>query len=261
LSAVFRPIKSEKIYMTVIRQVKGLIENGQLAPGDRLPPERELASMLSVSRASVRQAISALEAQGIVEIRHGEGTYILDASETDRVIESFSRFLVEEQITPEEILETRRIVESESARLCAERASPEHVHRLESLLERRRMEAGRGGALAEMNHELHMAIAEGSRNRSLIKVMEVLLRMMRHNMWPALKEMSERRQERIKEHLDQHERIVEAIGRRSGGDACLWMKRHLETIGREMREDVEAEAGSARASAASAASAAAASSR
>ena len=245
---MFRPIKNEKIYMTVIRQVKGLIEDGQLAPGDRLPPERELAAMLSVSRASVRQAISALEAQGIVEIRHGDGTYILDPNEADGVIESFSRFLVEEQITPGEILETRKIVECESARLCAERASPEHFRRLEALLERRRREAGGGDSLADMNHELHTAIAEGSGNRGLIKVMEVLLQMMQLNMWPALKEMSERRQERINEHLDQHERIVEAIERRSGDDAYRWMRVHLETIEREMREDLEAEAEAARVS-------------
>lgn len=247
MSAVFRPIKNEKIYMTVIRQVKGLIEDGQLAPGDRLPPERELASMLSVSRASVRQAISALEAQGIVEIRHGEGTYILNARETDEVIESFSRFLVEEQITPEEILETRKIVECESARLCAERATPEHVRRLEGLLERRRGGGRTRESLAEMNHELHTAIAEGSGNRGLVKVMEVLLQMMRLNMWPALKEMSERRQERVSAHLDQHQRIVEAIGRGDGEGAYRSMKLHLETIEAEMREDLEADGNTERA--------------
>lgn len=247
---VFQPIKSEKIYMTVIRQVKGLIDKGQLAPGDRLPPERELASMLSVSRASVRQAISALEAQGIVEIRHGEGTYILEAAATDEVIESFSRFLVQEQITPQEILETRKIVECESARLCAERASREHVSRLEGLLERRRGGERTRESLAAMNHELHMAIAEGSGNRGLIKVMEVLLQMMRLNMWPALKQMSERRQERVDEHLDQHERIVEAVGRRDGDGAYRSMRQHLETIEREMREDLDAEGSAARAAAA-----------
>jgi len=246
VSAVFRPIKSEKIYMTVIKQVKGLIDDGHLSPGDRLPPERELASMLSVSRASVRQAISALEAQGIVEIRHGDGTYILDAAAADEVIESFSRFLVAEQIAPTEILETRKIVECEVARICAERASAEQISKLEGLLERKRLAEGSGESLAEMNHRLHMAIAEGSSNRGLIKVMEVLLEMMRLNMWPALKGLSERREERISAHLDQHERLVEAIGRRDGEAAYRWMKTHLETIEQEMRADLDAETEAAR---------------
>jgi GntR family transcriptional regulator, transcriptional repressor for pyruvate dehydrogenase complex len=246
VSAVFRPIKSEKIYMTVIRQVKGLIDDGQLTPGDRLPPERELAAMLSVSRASVRQAISALEAQGIVEIRHGEGTFILEAAGIDEVIESFSRFLVAEQIAPTEILETRKIVECETARLCAERAAQEQINALERLLERRRSRERTRESLAQMNHELHMSIAEGSGNRALVKVMEVLLEMMRINMWPALKDLSERRAERIEQHLTQHEELVAAIARRDGEAAFAMMRAHLETIEREMRADLDAEAEAAR---------------
>ena len=236
---MYHPIRNEKIYMAVIRQVRSLIHDGSLAPGDRLPPERELASLFSVSRASVRQAISTLEAQGIVHIRHGDGTYILD--ETERVIESFSRFLVEEQITPQEILETRKIIECEAVRLCAERASPDQVRKIQTLLERKRLAENSGASLAEMNYQLHRAIAEGSRNRGLIKVTEVLLEMMRMNMWPALKSRSEQREHRIEEHLSQHERIVEAIGRHDGPAASQAMKIHLEAIDLEMDADLEAE--------------------
>jgi len=108
---LFRPIKSEKIYKMVIDQVKDLIEDGRLSPGDRLPPERELASMLTVSRASVRQAISALEALGIIDIRHGDGTYVAEESSNDNVIESFSSLLIKEQMSPDEIMETRLLIE------------------------------------------------------------------------------------------------------------------------------------------------------
>jgi GntR family transcriptional repressor for pyruvate dehydrogenase complex len=236
--SMFRPVKSSKIYVNVMNQVKSLIDDGSLNPGDRLPPERELAAMLAVSRTSVRQAIAALEAQGILEMRQGDGTYVVEAGAGEEVIEAFSRFLIQEQISPKEILETRKIVEVAIARICAERASSEYVAKLQSLLERRRMAERRDASLADMNRDLHMAIAEGTENRGLMRVMEVLLGMMNANMWPRLKRMSEQRERRVEEHLDQHEMLVEAIANRDAELAGRRMEEHLQTIEKEMNADL-----------------------
>jgi GntR family transcriptional repressor for pyruvate dehydrogenase complex len=236
---LFRPVKSDKIYVHVMNQLKSLIDDGSLSPGDRLPPERELASMLAVSRTSVRQAIAVLEAQGVVEMRQGDGTYVVEeAKDGDEVVEAFGRLLLQEQISPREILETRRIVEVAIARICARRASGEHVASLRDLLERRRMAERRDASLAEMNHDLHMAIAEGTENRGLMRVMEVLLGMMNANMWPRLKRLSEQRERRVEEHLDQHEMIVEAIASGDPDLAGKCMEEHLTTIEREMSADL-----------------------
>jgi len=236
---VFEPIKSEKIYKMVMRQVRTLITEGDLSPGDRLPGERELSSLLTVSRASVRQAIAALEAQGIVTKRQGDGTFVVGrGGNADEVIESFSRFLAEEQINPTHILESRLVVECATTRFCAERAADEEINGLKALLERRRIAEGRKDSFAQMNRDLHIAIAQGSKNPALIKVMELLLEMMDLNMWPRLKQMSEEREKRVQKHLDQHEEIVDAIIRRDADGAYESMRNHLETIEREMTQDL-----------------------
>jgi len=76
----FRPIKTRKIYEEIVEQLKDMLSRGELRPGDRLPSEREMAESLGVSRASVREALTALEAIGILDIRPGEGTYVKQTS-------------------------------------------------------------------------------------------------------------------------------------------------------------------------------------
>ena len=156
---MFKPIQNEKIYMSVIKQVRGAIANGTFSAGDRLPPERELAAMFAVSRASIRQAISALEALGAVEIRRGDGTYVAEAN-TDDFVESFSRFLTEQQITPQEILQTRAVVECGIARICAEQTDPELVEDLENLISQEHEKALEGDQkeLVTINQLLHLGL-------------------------------------------------------------------------------------------------------
>lgn len=74
----FTPIRVQKVYEDIIEQFKNMIYSGQLQKGDKLPPERELCQMLDVSRASMREALRAMEVMGIVDSRPGEGTYIVD---------------------------------------------------------------------------------------------------------------------------------------------------------------------------------------
>ncbi|HBP64409.1 MAG TPA: GntR family transcriptional regulator, partial [Desulfosporosinus sp.] len=71
-----KPIRTKKIYEQIVEQIGILVADGKLKPGDRLPSERELVERFQVSRASIREAISALELMGLIEVRAGEGTYI-----------------------------------------------------------------------------------------------------------------------------------------------------------------------------------------
>ena len=85
----FKPIKAKKIYEEIVEQIRLLMAGGELKPGDKLLPERELADRLQVSRASVREAIRALEMMGFVEIRPGDGTFVRDRN-TDEIIQPLS---------------------------------------------------------------------------------------------------------------------------------------------------------------------------
>ena len=233
---VLEPIKTEKLYNVIMRRITELIKEQKLEFGDRLPPERELALALSVSRASVRQAIAALAAQGIISIRHGDGNYISDTK--GHTLELFGHFLAGSQINPNEILEVRIMLECEAARLCTLRADDAQLASLQSLLERKRMQNGTDDSLSSMNKDLHNAIANGANNSALLRIMDVLWDIMGSNMWPLLKNESNNRKKQIELHLDQHERIVEAICAGDEKRAHREMYEHLTTIETEMNSIV-----------------------
>jgi GntR family transcriptional repressor for pyruvate dehydrogenase complex len=110
----------------VIEYVRGRITRGEIGPGDRLPPERELAARVGVSRPTVRAGLRALAAMGVVESRHGSGTYI--PAGPPRLGTDPLRFMADlHGITREAMYEARRVLEVGAAGLAAERAQPEHV--------------------------------------------------------------------------------------------------------------------------------------
>ena len=231
---MLEPIKTEKLYNVIMRRITEFIKEQKLELGDRLPPERELAAALSVSRASVRQAITALAAQGIIIMRHGDGNYISDSIGESHNLELFGHFLAGSQINPDEILEVRIMLECEAARLCTLRADEKQLSLLQELLERNRMNKGTDDAINIMNKDLHSAIAIGARNSALLRIMDVVWDIMASNMWPLLKKESNNRKKQIELHLDQHEQIVEAICARDEKRAYGEMYNHLATIEKEI---------------------------
>ncbi len=80
---IFKPIKTKKIYEEVVDQLKMMLTAGELKPGDKLPSERDMAESLGVSRASVREALTTLEAIGILEIKPGEGTFVKHTNDAE----------------------------------------------------------------------------------------------------------------------------------------------------------------------------------
>ena len=135
----------------VVKQVETLIAEGQLAPGAQLPPERELARMLSVSRTSVRQAISAMESLGMLESKQGEGTFVTVKEEEEDILGRLSpKHLVDQQLTPDEILETRIILECPIVRICTENATEQEILNIKSHLERNRLRLGDKASIADM---------------------------------------------------------------------------------------------------------------
>jgi len=234
---MFEPVKNEKIYKMAVRQVISLIENGKLAPGEKLPPERELARILSVSRTSVRQAITVMEEMGFLETRHGEGTFVVTDREDQEIAQTFAQHLVNLQLTPLELLETRLVVECPVARCCAERASDDDIKQIESFLEHNRMERGEAVGLEKMNNDFHLAIARATGNRGLYSLVEGVYSMMSINLWPKLKDVVADKKDRSVLHLKQHVQIFEAIKARDPELTENLVRNHLKTIEHEFIED------------------------
>ena len=106
----FKPIKTRKIYQEIIEQIKGMISDGSLCPGDRLMSERELAERMQVGRSAVREAFRVMEAMDIIKIRPGEGTFIAENA-AESLVKSFSSTLLAggDESTARELMELRKI--------------------------------------------------------------------------------------------------------------------------------------------------------
>ena len=170
---MFKPVKIKKIYEEVIEQIKKLIIDGKLQPGDKLMSERELAETLGVSRASVREAFSALEMMGIITIRPGEGSFVRQAS-YEGILETLS-FLLERDIDDVmQLLEVRKILEVEIATLAAVRATEEDIEDIRHALNKMVDEVNAGDIGDVADAEFHFAVVKAAHNPVLVTLINTI---------------------------------------------------------------------------------------
>jgi GntR family transcriptional repressor for pyruvate dehydrogenase complex len=175
---MFRPVGKPRVAQEIVQQLRTLILNGQYAVGDKLPPERKLAGELGVNRASLREAIKALEQMGLVKTRQGDGTRVLDFMQTAGV--ELISDLISADGAPNlgilmDVLDFRRWFGRESARLAAERASDEELQRLEALADRAADPALDEAELLKLDFEFYVTLTDGAKNA----VMKLLINTMR----------------------------------------------------------------------------------
>src|SRR5665647_3539080 len=152
---MFSPIKNTKVYEQVIDQIKDMIDKGTLKKGDKLPSERNLVLQLEVSRASIREALRALEVIGLIECRQGEGNYI-KSSFQDNLFEPLSIMFMLEGSSKEEIWELRKIMEVEASGLAAKRITSEQLNELNEITQRFMNPDGEVEAIsADIDKEFH----------------------------------------------------------------------------------------------------------
>ena len=156
-----QPIESRRLYRQIADQIASLIDRGDYRHGTRLPPERNLASQLSVSRPSVREALIALEVEGYVEVRMGSGVYVIDP----RYRSIGPETALDQETSPFELIVARRLVEAECAALAARSATSEQIATI-----RMSLDAMTATADSPLTHDqaFHVAIAEASNNSALL---------------------------------------------------------------------------------------------
>lgn len=174
---MLRPVGKQRVAEEIVEQLRGLILRGSYAPGDKLPPERKLAQELGVNRASLREAIKALEQMGLVKTRQGDGTRVLDFMQTAGV-ELVSHLIPAEggQANPEvlrDVLEFRRLFGREVARLAAERATEEDLKRLDEIAARAAGEIGTD-ELLKLDFEFYQVLTQAGRNRVLLLLINTI---------------------------------------------------------------------------------------
>lgn len=169
---MFEKIRPKRISDEIFDQIKKLIVEGKLKPGDKLPPERELAKQMGVSRPTLREAINKLEARGLLEQRQGGGTYVksLGDETLDYAFEEYAN----KKDAIVDIMELRKILETWAAYTAAERITDEELTQLEQYL-REMEEALKGGQIGyESDADFHSTISYATKNIFLIHIMNTI---------------------------------------------------------------------------------------
>lgn len=230
------PRKTPDLTHSLVAGLKDMIAGGALHPGARLPPERELAKKFGVNRASIRQALKALDVMGIVYQRVGDGTYLTqDASTTLSVPLEF--LILVDGITFQELLEARMIVEPELASRAAKRATEEDIADLEKAM--RDVEnamAMDSTDVAEFDLQFHEVIWRASGNRVCERMFASIHRAMFHGVTITTMLRDDN------SPVFSHRKIVEAIRNRDENAARVEMRNHLLNAGHTLHKAVPSEA-------------------
>ena len=218
---MLQPLKKKRLYEEIVDQILQLIHSGELKPGDRLPPERELAEQLNVSRTAIREAMRALESMGYTESKIGGGTFVR-ALTLDSLINPVSIVLSQDDRMLEDVLEFRLVLETKCAALAAQRGTDEQFEALDKITAdmRREVEGGRLGS--EYDERFHQKctifqMCAGLLEKTIVSIASI--------------------PEQPRIACDMHENIVRAVRARDCRRAEALMEEHLRQIYRRLNID------------------------
>jgi GntR family transcriptional regulator, transcriptional repressor for pyruvate dehydrogenase complex len=217
------PSANGAITPNLVRQLREMIQSGELPLGSKLLPERELAQKLKVSRSSLRQALKALESMGVLSSRMGMGTFVRTDMDSGSLLSDPMEFVVRtNQISRTKLIEARQFLDVEVVGLTAERGTRESITLIGHQLERMRSASGNPHSMAEADHGFHLAIIRGCQN----EVFELIYSPISKFLWEDLSERMHRFDPA--ETIRLHELIFNAIENRDVEGARQAMKHHLE---------------------------------
>ena len=221
---MLRAIKKTRIHEEVFSQIHELIKEGRFKGRDQLPSERELAETFKVSRTSVREALRALETQGLIVSRTGMGNFVADLP-VESLIGPLARLLIDEKKALADVFEMRKLIEPHIAALAAERATKRDVAQLRRIVAKQVQAVSGGGTGVEADAEMHLSIGRATRNQALQKLVSGLMEMLSRS-----REESLQTAERRKASIDTHRRIVAAIEKHDKNRARSEMLHHIEEV-------------------------------
>jgi GntR family transcriptional regulator, transcriptional repressor for pyruvate dehydrogenase complex len=217
-----KSVESRRLYLQIADKLRALIAQPGFVANGRLPPERDLAQTLGVSRPTVREALVALELEGRVEIRMGSGVYVTDASpvapapDPDKLGES-----------PREIMEARALIEGALAASVAPFAKPKALKALRALYERMADEVANGQIPTAADREFHVCIAQMSGNDVLVRTVAGLFDE-RHSPLSRKMRVHFEADDTWAVALEEHRAVLEALEARDPVQAHAAMQRHLK---------------------------------
>ena len=226
--SLLTPIKQQRVYNQIVEQILDLFDRGEFAPGMRLPPERNLAKQLNVSRASLREALTVLQMMGRVETVLAQGTFVCDKPQAGLL----DAAMLNAGESPFSILQARKIIEPAIAALAATSHTDASLRKIEEILEWVESDHSQiqviGEPFSDGDRKFHMEIARATGNPILTATQQIIHDLMGQQLWVTLvRHTNFSVSGRWEEVRVEHRGIYEAICSSDATLAGIRMKAHL----------------------------------
>lgn len=237
-SQLFKPIRQEKLSVKISNQIKTLIIEGELKPGDPLPPERELMGLLNVSRPSIREALKSLVGMGFLETSKGNRTVVKSLA-SGTILEPLHYLLRDDITIVFQLIEVRKALEAWNAFYAAERATAGDIARLEKNVAIMRTKLKEDDyRLEKEDADFHLAIAEATHNKIQTHIMFTIYDILKNSIGKYYGKFD---LEKIyRQHLD----VVEAIKAKNAKSARAKIIEHLDYVESRVKKSVKSDNGS-----------------
>ena len=219
---MLKPIKKESVRGQVFLQLRDQILRRTWPPGSKLPSEKELCQTMGVSRVSIREGIQHLVSMGILETRHGEGTFVRELEGGQVHFSALIPLLVLDDIDILQVLEYRRIVEKGAAALAAERATDQDLAEMEAVYGQMVRSQDNVAEFSRADLEFHLVLAKATGNPVIIKVNNVLRSILEISMENIVSTL------KMVDGLHYHRLIIDAITARDAQAAESIMQEHVD---------------------------------
>ena len=225
-----QPVAPQRLYVQIAEQIRAMIGAGEVAPGARLPAERDLARQLGVSRPSLREALIALEIEGLLDVRVGSGIYVSQPGERGRSAE------LADASGPFEVIRARRMIEGECAALAAKNGNAAQLRAISKAHSDLQKEAKRHHNPLDADRAFHVRIAEATGNSALELVVQTLWDQRVGPLYRAL-ELKLEYPAMAAETTLEHEAVLRAILDHDPGAARVAMRKHMDMTKKRYSKD------------------------
>lgn len=228
---MFKSVRHVRVSDEIVNQVKALISEGRLKPGDHLPPERDLVKEFSVSRPSLREALNTLVAMGFLEIK-GKRTFIKSVA-SESMHNPLSLLIKADTQKLFDLIEVRKAIETWGAFHAAQRATEKDIDQLRNIIDEMEKAFETGRSWEKLDADFHLGIAQATHNTIQTHVMSTIYDLLRESVAKIFRD-----QAKVKKLLDHHQRIFNAIKNHSPDHAQERILEHLNYVESEVKASV-----------------------
>lgn len=218
----FSPVSSSKLYIQIYNQLHDAITSGQYKVGEKLPSEKDLCAIFHVSRVPVREALCALELNGLVDSMQGAGVYVRETTPAP----ADAMHAVE----PQEIIRARMVLEPDIAREAALHIDEEARRELADIIERFKKEFQQDVYTTSVDKEFHLFLARTSGSTLYVMMMDMIFQAMAQKMWELILSRTIATKRYREQNNEEHMHIAQAVLDARADDAYAFMKEHMEQL-------------------------------